>query len=179
MQSPHLHISSKLTGNVSDIHRMVNHVSSPSPRLSSCPLFPVQVLSICLCGSNVLATALLISKPPYKVWEERAKPWEGPTSLFPLFTQTLGAHRHGKPTLSDFLHELQKNLHCLLAELIIANLFYSLHGLSVLRWRMDTVYPQLCFTIKQAIWSWNIFIAISLKAVVNVCVWFSTSVMFI
>lgn len=130
MQLPPPHISSKITANVSDMSvRMVNHVSSPSPRLPSCPLFPVQVLSICLCGSNVPATALLISKPPYKVWEERAKPWESPTSLFPLFTLTLGAHMHEKLTLSHFLHELQENLYCSVAQPIITTYFYSLHGL--------------------------------------------------
>lgn len=47
---------------------------APPPPKTACPLFPVQVLSICLCGSNVPATALLISKPPYKVGAERAKP---------------------------------------------------------------------------------------------------------
>lgn len=55
---------------VTDIFWLVNHDSSPSPRLPFCPLFPVEVLSICLCGSNVPVTTLLVSEPPYKAWAE-------------------------------------------------------------------------------------------------------------
>lgn len=59
---------------------------------TACPQLAVQVLSICLCGSNVPATALLISKPPYKVGAERANSRPSPTSSFSLFTQSLGEH---------------------------------------------------------------------------------------
>lgn len=68
-----LNVPESALRNVSDISRMVNHDSSPSPQ-TACPLPPVQVLSICLCGSNVPETALLISESPYKVGAERAKP---------------------------------------------------------------------------------------------------------
>lgn len=92
--------------NVSDICRMVSYDCSPLPH-AGCPPPPVQVLSICLRGSNVPATALLISRPPYKAGAERAKPWPSSTSSFPLFTQTLCAHLYGKSTaLSDFVHKL-------------------------------------------------------------------------
>ena len=63
----------------------------PFPQ-AACPLFPVQVLSICLCGSNVQATALLIGKPPYKVGAESAKPYQP----FPFIYTDCGCTRARK-----------------------------------------------------------------------------------
>lgn len=83
--------------NLSDICKMVNHDCSPSPY----PGVPGHRLQ-CKCSPFVSLdqrlTAPVISKPPYKVRTERAKPWPSPASSFPLFTQTLGTLSYGKST---------------------------------------------------------------------------------
>lgn len=86
---------------------MVNCDGSPSPRLPLCPLFPVQVLSICLRGSNVAATALLISEPPYKACAESAKPRELYQPFPFIYTDS---HKHGKSTLSDVFFTSSRNI---------------------------------------------------------------------
>jgi len=102
-----LNVSESAWGHVTDIFRIVNHDTSPPPDCFfcfQCECFPFvsvdQMSKRLLCWS----VSLLIRS------DQRPKQKGSPTSSFLLFTQTLGASRHGKSTLSDFIYKLQEYL---------------------------------------------------------------------